>query len=129
MNDDAAAVLRHPVDRQQGDSRGPFDKLAERASFLASSPLFFSVCIAIVLTWLVGLVFGASDRFEAASAGLMSAMTLVLVALMKNAELRAERAIQRKLDAIAGALLEDKRGHAGNAEQELESAIGIHKQI
>ena len=127
--DTGAATLKHPVDRQQGQARGPFDKLAERASFVASSPLFFCVCVLVVVAWAGGLVLGASDRFEAGTAGLMSAMTLGLVALMKNTELRGERAIQQKLDAIAGSLLEDKRGDGGDADQQLESAIGVHDEI
>jgi len=124
-----ASVLSHPVDRQQGRARGPFDRFAERASFVASSPFFFSVCVAVVGVWVGGLALGASDRLEATLAGVMSATTLVLVALMKNAELRAERAIQQKLDAIASSLLEDKRGHAGDAHRQLETAIGIHEEI
>jgi low affinity Fe/Cu permease len=59
----------------------------------------------------------------------MSAVTLVLVALLKNAELRAERALQTKLDAIATAMLEDRRGRRGAAEQDLERSIGVHEQI
>jgi low affinity Fe/Cu permease len=81
------------------------------------------------VVWLVGLFAGASNRFETAAAGLISAVTLVLVALLKNAELRAERAIQRKLDAIASSLLQDKRGGRGESEQHLEDAIGVHEQI
>jgi low affinity Fe/Cu permease len=72
--------------------------------------LLFAVCLVVVLVWLGGLVGGASDRFEAAVAGLVSVLTLVLVALPTNAELRSELAIQRKLDAIASSLLQDKRG-------------------
>jgi hypothetical protein len=54
----------------------------------------------------------------------------VLVALLKNAELRAERAIQQKLDAIAGALLHDRvGGKAGESERDLEEAIGLHEDI
>ena len=93
-------TLGHPADRGDTDARGRFDRLAERGSFLASSPLFFCLCIIVVAVWAVGLTVGASDRFEAAGAGLMSAMTLLLVAMLKNAELRAERAIQRKLDCV-----------------------------
>jgi low affinity Fe/Cu permease len=122
-------TLRHPADRTEQAERGRFELLAERASFLASSPLFFAVCIALVLVWMAGLLAGASDRFETVAAGAMSALTLLLVALLKNAELRAERAIQRKLDAIASSLLEDKRGHEGDAEHQLEGAIGVHDQI
>jgi low affinity Fe/Cu permease len=83
----------------------------------------------LVAVWAVGLLTGASDRFLAATAGLMSAVTLILVALLKNAELRAERALQTKLDAIASSLLEDRRGHRGDAEDELERSIGVHDQI
>ena len=72
--------------------------------------MLFAVCLVVVLVWLGGLVGGASDRFEAAVAGLVSVLTLVLVALPTNAELRSELAIQRKLDAIASSLLQDKRG-------------------
>jgi hypothetical protein len=59
----------------------------------------------------------------------MSALTLVLVAVLKNSELRAERALQTKLDAIAGALLEERRGHHGDAEDALEHSIGVHEEI
>jgi hypothetical protein len=120
--------LEHPADRIE-EQRSRFDQLAQRASFLASSPLFFGLCAALVIAWAVGLATGASNRFETAAAGLMSAVTLILVALLKNAELRAERALQTKLDAIASALLEDRRGHGGDAEQQLERSIGVHEEI
>jgi low affinity Fe/Cu permease len=122
-------VLKHPADRSAEQSRGRFERLAERASFLASSQIFAVSCFAIVVAWALGLILGASDRFEAATAGAMSAMTLALVALLKNAELRGERAIQQKLDAIAASLLEDKRGEVGDAAAGLEGAIGLHEEI
>ncbi len=120
--------LEHPADRTEAQ-RGAFDRFSERASFLASSWLFFVVCVLLIAAWVAGLALGASDRFEAAAAGGMSALTLVLVAVLKNSELRAERALQTKLDAIAAALLEDRRGHQGNAEDALEHSIGVHEQI
>jgi low affinity Fe/Cu permease len=126
----ARRTFRHPADRTQGAERGRFERLAEYGSFLASSPFFFAVCLLVILGWLVGLMLGASDRFEMAAGGLVSALTLVLVALLKNAELRSERAIQRKLDAIASSLLQDKRGDDdGGSERDLEQAIGVHEEI
>lgn len=122
------ATLEHPADRTE-ERRGHFDHFSERASFVASSPMFFVFCGCLLFAWAVGLVFGVSDRFEAAAAGLMSGVTLILVAVLKNAELRAERALQTKLDAIAGALLEDRKGHRGDAEAELERSIGVHDEI
>ena len=124
----AGRSLKHPADRTE-DRRGRFDQFAERMSFLASSPVFFVVCVVVVLAWVTGLVLGASDRFEAAAAGLMSAVTLMLVAVLKNAELRTERALHTKLDAIASSLLEGRRGHEGDAEEQLERSIGVHDEI
>ena len=121
-------TLEHPADRIE-HRRGAFDQFAQRASFLASSPLFFVVCAAVVSIWMIGLIVGASDRFESATAGLMSAVTLILVAVLRNSELRTERALQTKLDAIASALLEDRRGHHGDAEHQLEKSIGVHEEI
>lgn len=120
--------LKHPADRIE-NRRGRFDQFAERASFLASSPLFFVVCAMLVLAWAIGLVVGASDRFVAATAGGMSALTLILVAVLKNSELRTERALHTKLDAIASALLKERRGHEGDAEEQLERSIGVHDEI
>ncbi len=122
-------TLQHPAERREETDRGRFERLSERGSFLASSQLFFVLCLVTVLVWAGGIVLGASDRVEASLAGAMSAMTLILVALLKNAELRAERAIQHKLDAIASSLLEDRRGDDGGAEQQLEDAIGMHDEI
>jgi low affinity Fe/Cu permease len=121
-------TLQHPADRTE-HRRGRFDQFAERASFVASSSLFFVVCGALVVTWGAGLILGASDRFVAATAGGMSAVTLVLVAVLKNSELRTERALHTKLDAIASALLEERRGHHGDAEEQLERSIGVHDEI
>ena len=98
-------------------------------SFLASSPLFFVTCVVVVLVWAVGFALGASDRFETATAGAMSAVTLLLVAVLKNSELRTDRALHTKLDAIASALLEERRGHEGDAEEQLERSIGVHDEI
>jgi hypothetical protein len=120
--------LQHPADRIE-DRRGRFDQFSERVSFLASSPLFFVVCGALVAAWAIGLAVGASDRFVAAAAGGMSAVTLILVAVLKNSELRTERALHTKLDAIASSLLEERRGHEGDADVQLERAIGVHDEI
>ena len=121
-------TLQHPADRT-ADRRGRFDQFAERASFVASSPLFFVFCAMVVAAWGAGLAVGASDRFVAAMAGAMSAVTLILVAVLKNSELRTERALHTKLDAIASALLEERRGHEGDAEEQLERSIGVHDEI
>lgn len=121
-------ILRHPTDR--GEGRGRFDTTAEIASNLAGSSLFFSACLLIVLVWIVGLVGGLSGATESDLTGTMSAMTLLLVAVLKNSELRAERAMQLKLDAIATALLEDRgQGPGADAKADLEDAVRLHEEL
>lgn len=59
----------------------------------------------------------------------MAAVTLLLVALLKNAERRAEHAIQGKLDRLAEAMLAERQGHSGNGAEELEEAVGMHDEV
>jgi low affinity Fe/Cu permease len=115
--------LKHPAD----DRRGRFDDFAESASNFTSSPLFFAVCLLAVAAWVASFAFG--DVAHHAAGDFMAAITLLLVALLKNAERRAEGAIQQKLDAIAAALLEQRRGNKSAAQDELAEAIGLHDEV
>jgi low affinity Fe/Cu permease len=115
--------LKHPAD----DRRGSFDELAERASNFTSSPTFFALCVLVVGVW--GASFALSDAAHLAAGDLMAAVTLLLVALLKNAERRAEGAVQQKLDAIAAALLEQRKGNTTAAQEDLGEAIGLHDEV
>jgi low affinity Fe/Cu permease len=121
--------LKHPVERGEEGQRGRFDRIAQRASYFSSSPLFFAFCSALVLAWLGGYVFGASARYEQALGTALTAVTLLLVALLKNAELRSEAAVQSKLDALATGMLEELRDEGEQADPMLERAIGIDEQL
>ena len=120
--------VKHPVERGD-EGRGPFDQLAERSSNLSSSPAFFAVCVGLVLAWMLSYWLGWSDPVRFFLGDAIGAITLLLVALLKNAELRAEAAIQDKLDAIAHALLEVRRGTDEGAADALEDAIGRHEKL
>jgi len=121
--------LRHPVARGEADRRGVFDRFAQRASYFSSSPVFFMLCVGLVLAWLAGYVLGAGDAYEQATGTGLTAVTLLLVALLKNTELRAEAAIQHKLDALATGMLEAIRSEGDRADPMLERAIGIDEQL
>src|ERR1700721_4011327 len=108
--------LKHPIERGETDRRGPFDRLAQRASYFSSSPAFFVICLALVAAWLAGFVFGASARYEQAMGTALTAITLLLVALLKNAELRAEAPVQTKLAARATGMLDAIRKGAHTAD-------------
>ncbi|MFD8970917.1 hypothetical protein [Streptomyces sp. NPDC059593] len=56
---------------------------------------------------------GSSLSWQLLVGDTMVSLTLLLLALLKNAERRADRAVQRKLDAIALALLEEHRRTTG----------------
>jgi low affinity Fe/Cu permease len=116
-------TTKHPAE----DERSTFDELAERASNFTSSPAFFAICTAMVAAWVATTAAGDLAHHIAADA--MAAVTLLLVALLKNAERRSEAAIQQKLDAIAAALLEQRKGNETAAQDELAEAIGLHDEI
>jgi low affinity Fe/Cu permease len=121
-------LLRHPTERSEGPGR--FESAAEVASNLASSSVFFSLCILVIAVWVVGLIVGLSNSIESGITGSMTAMTLLLVAVLKNSERRAERAMQLKLDAIATALLEGRENGPGpEAKADLEEAVRLHEEI
>ncbi len=121
--------IKHPVERGGSDRRRPFDRFAQRATHFASSGLFFGFCVILVLAWVGGYVFGAGSAYEQATGTALTALTLLLIALLQNAELRAEHAIQAKLDALATAMLEGIREEGTDADAMLEQAIGREERV
>ena len=119
---------RHPTERG-GPGRGLFDRVVQSASNFTSSPVFFALCVIVVALWLGTHVAGLSTEWQHLSGDAMAAITLLLLALLKNSELRAEHAVQRKLDAIAAALLEQREGKTREAHAALEEAIGMHEEV
>ncbi len=121
-------MIRHPAERG-GPQRGAFARLAEWGSNLTSSPVFFSFCLLLVGAFIAVHVFGLSLDWQHVAGDAMGAVTLLLLALLKNAERRAEHAVQRKLDALGTALLHQWEGEQGKARKCLEEAIGMEEQL
>ena len=119
----ARVSTKHPAE----DERGTFEELAERGSNFTSSPAFFAGCALLIAAWAAS--FAAGDTAHHVAGDLMAAVTLLLLALLKNAERRAEAAVQQKLDAIAAALLEQRRGNETASRDELAEAIGLHDEV
>ena len=111
-----------------GPERGMFEELAEKASNLTSSPLFFLICLAFVAFFVASHFAGLPLHWLVFAGGAMTAVTLLLLALLKNSEMRAEHAIQRKLDAISGALLEMNEGKDSHAMRKLRDSIRAARQ-
>ncbi len=121
-------TLRHPAERG-GARRGLFARLAEVGSNLTASPMFFCVCLLLVVAYIAVHVARLGLAWQHVAGDAMSAVTLLLLALLKNAERRAEHAVQRKLDAIATALLNRWAGDQEQARRCLEEVIGMEEQL
>ncbi|MGW2782520.1 low affinity iron permease family protein [Streptomyces populi] len=120
-------AFRHPADRG-GEERGRFERLAEAGSRFTSSPVFFAFCVGLVSLTVAVHVAGLAGEWLLLAGDAMTAVTLLLLALLKNSELRSERAIQRKLDAIASALLEAQEGASGKAHEDLRRVIRMEDE-
>jgi low affinity Fe/Cu permease len=120
--------VKHPTERGS-EGRTLFDRVAEAASNFSSSPVFFTLCGLMVGAWAASYLLFASDTLHHLLGDAMAALTLLLVALLKNAERRSEHAIQLKLDRLAEAMLAERREHADDGAEELEEAVGMHDEV
>ncbi|MFE2170856.1 low affinity iron permease family protein [Streptomyces sp. NPDC059447] len=121
-------TFTHPSKKGSPGRLGRFEKLAELASNFTSSAFFSCLCILLVAAFVTVHLFHLPMEWQHLAGDAMGAVSLLLLALLKNSERRAEHAIQRKLDAIAHALLEQREGAWSSAHGELQDAIGIEEQ-
>ncbi|WP_030204278.1 hypothetical protein [Streptomyces sp. NRRL S-87] len=122
-------AFQHPAERTGEARRNRFERLAELASNFTSSSVFSLVCVALVAAFVVVHVAGLGLEWQNIAGDAIGAVSLLLLALLKNSERRAEHAIQRKLDAIAAALLEQQQGRTGRAHEDLETAIRMEERL
>lgn len=102
--DDSTAAVRH--DRcsmtSEDSSPAPFDRLAEAATRVASRGAFFAACVLLVVVWLPSyFAIRNLDTWQLIINTATTIVTFLLVALLQNASRRSDRAIHRKLDALA----------------------------
>ncbi|MFF3212936.1 hypothetical protein ACFYYB_19980 [Streptomyces sp. NPDC002886] len=121
-------TLEHPSEKGRPGRLGRFEKLAELASNFTSSALFSFLCVLLVAGFIAVHLLHLPMEWQHLAGDAMAAVSLLLLALLKNSERRAEHAILRKLDAIANALLEGQEGSRRKADRDLEEAIGIEEQ-
>ncbi|MFD6892499.1 low affinity iron permease family protein [Streptomyces sp. NPDC059957] len=121
-------TLEHPSEKGSPGRLGRFEKLAELASNFTSSAVFSFLCVLLVAAFITVHLLHLPMEWQHLAGDAMAAVSLLLIALLKNSERRAEHAIQRKLDAIAHALLEEREGTGHKAHQELKEVIGIEEQ-
>lgn len=122
--------LQHPTERGGSErAGGVFERFSEVASNFTSSPLFYGFCLALVSAFIAVSAGGLGVEWELAFDGGMSAVTLLLLALLKNSESQTEHAVQTKLDAIGRVLLEQSEADRRRALDELAEAIQRDEQV
>lgn len=121
-------TLQHPSDRG-GEHRDRFARLAETASNLTSSPLFFLLCLVLITGMLIVHLVHLPVPWLIFAGDVLTSVNLLMLALLKNSERRAEAALQRKLDAIAAALLESQEGASHQARDSLREAIRLEEEL
>lgn len=121
-------TFRHPAERG-GAQRGWFAGLAERASNATASPAFYGFCLLLIAVFIAVHLAGVPLAWMLFAGDWLAAVNLLLLALLKNSEMRAEHAVQRKLDAIAAALLEQREGNSRKAHDDLRKAIRMEEQL
>ncbi|NLU72242.1 hypothetical protein HCC61_06015 [Streptomyces sp. HNM0575] len=121
-------TLKHPAERG-GDERGRFERLAETASNITGSPAFYGFCVLLIAAFVAVHLAGVPVAWMIFVGDMMAAVSLLLLALLKNTERRAEHALQRKLDAIAAVLLEQSEGGSHRAQENLRKAIRMDEDV
>ena len=118
-----------PVD--VSEQRSWFDRAADTTSHIVARPQFFLVSLAIVIFWAVlgpptDFSHGWVDAFEL----VVAMVTFLMVALLQNGGWRADKATQRKLNAIAAALAElmEKSEVSDEHVRQLSAAVGLEKR-
>lgn len=122
-------TLQHPAEKGEDGRRGRFERFAELASNFTASPLFAGLCLLLVAAFVAVHAAGLGAEWQLVVGDTMTAVTLLLLAMLKNSERRAEHAIQRKLDAIAEALLELQEDEPGEAHDRLREAVGMEERL
>jgi low affinity Fe/Cu permease len=121
-------TFRHPADRP-GKGRGVFERLAEGASNFSSTPVFHGLCLALVAAFIAVKIAGVSLAWQLFVGELMTAVSLLLLALLKNSERRAEHAIQQKLNLLAAAMSAQDEGETNRAREDLRKVIGMEEEV
>ncbi len=113
------------------EERTWFDRAADATSHIVARPQFFLVSLGFVILWgLLGppaeFSHGWVDTFQL----VVAMVTFLMVALLQNGGWRADKATQRKLNAIAAALAELMEKSEVNEDhvRQLSAAVGVEKR-
>ncbi len=109
--------------RLQHDDRSVFDRFVEGAHTKVSQAPFFTVCVVVIVVWLVSVPLWADLKaWQVAIHTVTSVTTLLLIALLENAGRRSDEAEAEKLNVIAEALSALMTSQAFTKDAKLQEA-------
>jgi low affinity Fe/Cu permease len=125
-------MLERPT--QIGQERGRFDRFAEISAEFVGRAAFFTAAVVLVLLWLpLIFVFNSVDTWQLLLNTVSSVVAFWLIALLQNTERRGDRALHRKLDAVAAGLAASMESQddprLGDPIDELRAAVKLEEQI
>src|SRR3954468_19682123 len=129
MTEGGAAQIREEAKRSY------FDRFAQRSAELASRAPFFTFCVALVVVWVPTLLFVDFDTWQLLINTPTTIITFLLVALLQNTQIRGERAINKKLDALADGMADlmshfaDEDNDLRNEIKDLKAAVGLEEEV
>jgi low affinity Fe/Cu permease len=92
---------------------------------------FFTFCVLLIVVWLPTITFLKIDTWQLIINTVTTIITFLLVALLQNAQTRADEAVQQKLNAIADAIADlmaassEDNEKLHQDERELRAAVGL----
>lgn len=121
---------------------GFFDRFAGAASRVVSRAWFFAACLGLVVVWAPSFfAIRDVDTWQLIINTATTIITFLLVALLQNAQTRADQATQHKLNAIADGLADlmdataggligspVAAGHLREDVRELRAAVGLEER-
>jgi low affinity Fe/Cu permease len=114
-----------------GDDLTVFDRFADGAARFTSRAPFFAACVLLVVVWAPSyFAIGDLDTWQLVINTTTTIVTFLMVALIQNAQHRADLAVQHKLNAIAEALgdLMDEDDSLDRDQDELRAAVGLEQR-
>jgi low affinity Fe/Cu permease len=125
-------MLERPT--QIGQQRGRFDRFAELSAPFVGRVTFFTTAVVLVVLWMpLILVFESIDTWQLVLNTATSVIAFLLIALLQNTERRGDRALHRKIDALAAALAESMAAQDDERLREcideLRAAVKLEEQI
>lgn len=121
--------------RETGDQRSLFDRFDEAAYQRVSKAPFFFICLLVVLIWFLSVpLWHDLKAWQVAIHTVTSVTTLLLIALLENANRRDAEAAQEKLNVLAEALAALMESRAiedpdlEEAHHRLRNAVGLEER-